>query len=47
MMDKGGWKGGKTDFASKALENDKIRDMNFHKVGIQELEKLLETRLSD
>ena len=43
MMDKGGTKGGKKDFASKALENDKVREMKYHVVGVEELEELLDT----
>jgi len=48
MMDKAGAKGGKKkDFASKALENDKVWDMKYHIVGIDELEELLDTWLKD
>lgn len=47
MMDKGGTKGGKKDFASKALENDKVREMKYHVVGVEELEELLDTRIKD
>ncbi len=48
MMDKGGAKGGKKkDFASKALENDKVWEMKYHVVGIEELEELLETKIKD
>lgn len=46
-MDKGGTKGGKKDFASKALENDKVREMKYHVVGVEELEELLDTRIKD
>lgn len=47
-MDKSGIKGGrKKDFAVKALENDKVWDMKFHEMKIEELEKELETRISD
>jgi len=48
MMDKGNAAGGKKkDFASKALESDKVRDMKFHIIGIKELETELDTRLTD
>lgn len=48
MMDKAGTKGGKKkDFASKALENDKVRDMKYHVVGVDELEELLDTKIKD
>lgn len=48
MMDKGGAKGGKNkDFASKALENDKVRDMKFHVVPLEELEEILDTKIKD
>lgn len=47
-MDKSGKKTAKKkDFASKALENDKIWDMKFHLVGVEELEKLLDTKIKD
>lgn len=47
-MDKGGTKGGKNkDFAAKALENDKVRDMKFHSVPIEELEEILDTKIKD
>ena len=48
MMDKSGAKGGKNkDFASKALENDKVRDMKYHIVPLDELEELLDTKIKD
>jgi len=47
-MDKGGVKGGKNkDFASKALDNDKVREMKFHIVPIDELEEMLDTKIKD
>lgn len=47
-MDKSGRKTAKKkDFASKAMENDKIWDMKFHSAGVEELEKLLGTKIKD
>lgn len=49
LMDKAGRKKGgkKGDFASKALENDKVREMQFHMISMEELEKKLDTNIKD
>ena len=47
MMDKGGKKKGKGDFAEKALETDKVRDMDLHKISFEELEQRFDTNLAD
>ena len=46
-MDKGGKKKGKGDFAEKALETDKVRDMDLHKISFEELEQRFDTNLAD
>jgi sodium/potassium-transporting ATPase subunit alpha len=39
-------KGAKGDFASKALDNDKVRDMDTHKITLQELEDRFDTHVN-
>ena len=36
-------KGKKGDFADKALENDKVRDMDWHLVNVDDVEQRLNT----
>ena len=47
MMDKGSKKKGKGDFAEKALETDKVRDMDLHKITLNELEQRFDTNLDE
>lgn len=48
MMDKAGRRKAKgTDFAEKALENDKVREMQFHVVSLEELEEQLDTDIKN
>lgn len=43
-MDQAGKKGGKKgDFADKALENDKVRDMEWHLLDVEDMEQKLNT----
>jgi hypothetical protein len=43
LMDKAGKSGKKGDFADKALENDKVREMKHHIISIEELEDNFQT----
>ena len=47
MMDKGARSKKKGDFADKALETDKVRDMDLHKVTIEELQDRFDTNIVD
>ena len=39
MMDKKSSSKGKNDIANQAVANDKVRDMKYHKMTIEELEE--------
>ena len=47
MMDKGKAKNSKGDFADKALETDKVWEMDLHKIALNEVEERFDTNIQD